>query len=166
MAVENKYVNTNIAAGKKSEVIVAGADTVTLIETFEVAAADDDGSIYRVFKGLNPELVPQSIIVTNDAITSGTDYDIGFYEGLDDNLGAVIDKDALADGLDLSSAHIEGAGLSGLVTVDVADVKKKIWELAGQTVTTKKKEYDIALTANTVGSAAGTISVKATFLIS
>jgi hypothetical protein len=164
MAVEDKYINADIVADKKANAAFAqGTNTVSITETFEVAAADDDGSIYRLFKGLNPELIPSSIVVTNDAITAGTDYDIGFYET---DLGPVIDKDALADALDLSSQHVEGSGLSGLVTVDVANVKKKIWELAGHTESTKKLGYDIAFTANTVGTAAGTVSVKATFLIS
>jgi len=162
MAVEDKYINQDIVDGKLGEAFaVSGVNSIVLTETFEVAVADDDGSIYRVFKGVSANVIPSSIVITNDAITDGTDYDLGIYIT---ESGVVKDKDVLADGLDMSSARAEGSGTSGLVTVDVADVKKRIFELAGDTTDIEEIGYDIAFTANTVGSAAGTISVKATFI--
>jgi len=161
MAVEDKYVDTNAAANDLVPAPQDGAETISMVKTFEVAAADDDGSVYRVFKGVPGDLVPFDIKVTNDAITSGDDYDFGIYEA---DLGAVKDKDALADGIDMSSARVEGAGASLLVTVGQSDAEKKIFELAGDSATSRKQAYDLALTANTVGSAAGTITVKATFI--
>ena len=50
----------------------------------------------------------------------------------------------------------------GLQTVDIANVGKTLAELSGQT--DLDLSYDIALTANTVGTAAGTISVLAKFV--
>lgn len=161
MAVENKYVNSDAVANNLVSPVSGGAELITMIETFEVAAADTDASVYRVFKGLSADLIPVDIKIGNDAITSGSDYDLGLYET---DLGAVVDKDCLADGLDLSSAHARGSELSGLSVIDVANVKKALFELGGHTASTKKASYDLALTANTVGSAAGTISVIATFL--
>lgn len=152
MAVENKYVNSDVAAGNRSHG-AQGANAWPLIETFEVAAADTDASVYRLFKGLPADLVPVSCTVMCDAITGGTDYDLGFYNT---DLGAVIDKDNLADGLDLSSAS---KTLDGLKDVAIENRAKRLYELAGHTLANKKSSYDIALTANTVGTAAGTVTV-------
>ena len=166
MAVENKYVNSDIASGSRVNAAIGNNGSVlrAIVKTFEVAAADDDGSIYRIIKDVQPEMIIKNIIVTNDAITAGTDYDIGFYKSLETG-GDVINADALADGLDLSSAHIEGAGISGIAAVAVENVEKKIFELAGDTISTKIKAYDIAFTANTAGTAAGTISVKIEYIV-
>lgn len=165
MAVENKYVNSDKAANKKAvAAFINGAEVIVAITTFEVAAADSDGSIYRLFQ-VNPHYVPVKIDVTNDAITGGTDYDLGLYESLVDGQGGtVIDKDIFADGMDLSSAHLRTAALDGLVTVDAANSTKAIYEHAGHSLSELKPSYDIALTANTVGSGAGTVTVVAYFV--
>lgn len=157
MAVENKYVNTNVAAGKLASAIdTHGSEVFALRETFEVAAADSDASVYRVFKGLEDTLVPLELTIDHDAITGGTDWDVGFYQT---NLGAVIDKDILADGLDLSSAGSK----NGITTVNIADRKKSFYELVSKTVATRLGSMDLCLTGNVVGSAAGTITVTGLF---
>ena len=161
MAVENKYTNSDAAADNLVSAPQAGAELVAMVESFEVAAADDDGSIYRVFKGISGDLVPFDVKVTNDAVTGGTDYDFGIYET---ELGDVKDKDALADGVTMASARAEGSGISLLSAVGQSDAEKKIFELAGDSASSRKQSYDLALTANTVGTAAGTITVKAIFL--
>lgn len=162
MAVENKYTNALIAAGKPAAGInSSGAQIKVMQATFEVAAADDDGSVYRLFKAVPADVIPVKIEVGCDAITGGTDWDLGFYDTLDRNAGAVVDKDNLMDGQTLASAS--NMALNGLGIVDVANIDKKIWELAGHTAATKRKSYDICLTANTVGTAAGTVSVRMYF---
>lgn len=166
MAVINDYVDSNlaVATGKKANALSVGAAEAHFgAVTFEIAAADSDGSIYRLFKSLDPCLIPISVEIYNDAITGGTDFDLGFYETVEAG-GAVIDKDVLKDGADLSSAHASGSALDGLGSVDVADRVKRIFELCGHTLTTRKPGYDMALTANTVGSGAGTVTVIAIFV--
>lgn len=165
MAVENKYINSDLVAGRKAiPALINGDEGKVAVATFEVAAADDDGSIYRVFR-VNSNMIPVSITVTNDAITGGTDYDIGIYDVLDGPTnGAVKDADALADGLDLSSARVEGSGISGLSAVPIENATQRLINLATDTYPDAPGEYDIAITANTVGTADGTITVKATFV--
>lgn len=165
MAVENKYVNADLAANKKAvAAFVHGAEVFVAITTFEVAAADSDGSVYRLFK-VNPHYIPVKIDITNDAITGGTDYDLGLYESLVDGQGGtVIDKDIFADGMDLSSAHLRTAALDGLVTVDAANSNKAIYQHAGHSLSELKPSYDIALTANTVGTGAGTVTAVGYFV--
>ena len=160
MAVENKYSDADVAAGKKASALSAyGTKQVTLVGTVAVAAADDDGSIYRVISGVPSSLVPVNIAIHNTAITGGTDYDLGLYKP---NSGAVVDADILADGLDLSSAvTIATWNNAGLTTLSIADGAETLGELSAQTDV--DASYDIALTANTVGTAAGTVRVTATF---
>ena len=105
------------------------------------------------------------IEIACDAITAGTSWDLGFYKPTVDGVaGAVIDADKLANTLDLSSAIAFAAALDGLENLDLNEVQERIYTLAGDTLDTKELGYDIALTANTVGSAAGTISVKFWFV--
>lgn len=164
MAVQDKYVNTIAEAGEKPfpAVNVNGAGLIAMATTFEVAAADDDTSVYRLFKSLPATLIPVQLWVNNDAITAGTDYDLGFYKP---EKGVVIDKDSLADGADLSSAHAMGSELNGLTALDAVLVGKTIGEILNSKLsnTTRYDSVDICLTANTVGTAAGTISVRAIF---
>lgn len=166
MAVEDKYVDANAEAGKlvRPAFNGNGVETFTATAIVDVAAADSDLSVFRLFKGITSDYIPTSITITNSAITLGTDYDLGLYET---NGGAVVDKEVLAATIDVSSAVIEGAGVTGLNAVALADTQKRLWELAGQTQGvggTKLPTFDIALTANTVGTVAGTIVVKATFV--
>lgn len=152
MAVEDKYVNTDRAADKPGiPAKVAYAPMLCSVETEEIAAADDDGSVYRFFT-VPMNLIPVQIDLLHDTIASGTDFDLGLYRS---QLGAVIDKDVFADGLDLSS----GSSKDGLTTVDATDRTKRIFEHAGDTTLTRLSEYDIALTGNTVGSGAGTVTL-------
>lgn len=155
------YVDSNIVAGKKTSALFtgAGAETVTMAQTVTIASGDANGDVYRVFAGVPSSLVPLKIEVFNTAITGGTDYDLGLYEV---NSGAVVDADILADGVSMATARtIATSNNVGMTTVDIADGLESLGELSAQTEV--DSAYDVALTANTVGTADGTIRVVATF---
>ena len=138
-----------------------GIDTFTVVGTATVASGDDDTSVYRVLFDIPSNAVPLNIDITNTAITSGTDYDLGLYET---DSGAVIDKDILADGLSMASARsIALVNNVGMTTVAVANGTQTLGTLSAQT--NVSSSFDIVLTANTVGSANGTIRVNATFAL-
>lgn len=166
MAVEDKYADANLEAEKITTAAFSHGDkTVYAVATFETAAADDDGSVYRLFKSVPADYIPAKIDIACDAITGGTDWDLGFYKTTVGGVaGDVVDKDKLADGIDLSSAVAFASAIDGLQTLDINEVQERIYTLAGDTLDDHEQGYDIALTANTVGSAAGTISVKAWFV--
>lgn len=159
MAVQDKFVNSLIAAGKKAAAMFAGgANLKVIVWNFEIAAADDDGSVFRVGR-IPAGAVPIYGELYADALTSGTDYDLGLYKpGVG---GAVVDKDILADGLDPASGEAITAGLEVLTNLGGADpvgnFGKTLWELLGLTKM-GIPAYDLAWTANTIGSAAGTVS--------
>lgn len=156
MAVEDKYVNAQGLTDEDQAYAsymrpgTYGHQT----NNIAVAAADDDGSVYRFAKAVPASTVILQCLVENDAITLGTDYDIGIYKT---DLGAVVDKDIIADGVDLSSASTVPVER---YTAPAIELKyRPLYELAGHTEDTKLASYDLAVTANTVGSAAGDIRV-------
>ena len=163
MAVVDKYANNNVALGKLANpAFIQGGDTLTLIATVAVAAADDDGSIYRLGVSLNPNLIPISIVLNNDTITGGTDYELGLYvPGLG---GEAKDIDVFLGTTSMATGRATGSELNALTAVAHANKTKKLYEHAGDTVDTKQAGYDLALTANTVGTAAGSITVTAQFI--
>lgn len=163
MAIINNYTDSLVLQGKRTEPYrINGDESKVVIPQVSVADTDDDTSVYR-FARINAYMVVEEMLINNTAITAGTDYDIGIYDVLDGpTQGAVKNAQAFATAVDMSSARSEGAGtaISGLSNITVADMQKQLWELAGDTLEDNPGEYDLALTANTVGTAAGTIVPK------
>lgn len=152
MAVENKYVDGNFADGKLADPqLQGGARALIRMAVASVAAADDDDSVYRLFK-VPSNIVIHQIRLSNTAINDGTDYDLGVYST---DLGAAVEADLFIDGRTMAVAARDVDGTSN---VDVEDLSKPLWELLGLSED-PSKVYDIAITANTVGDAAGHITV-------
>jgi hypothetical protein len=157
MAVINAYVNANT-----KNVFNRGGEVIVMETQFEVAAADSDGSIYRLFK-VNGNMIPVQIDINCDAITGASSYDLGLYNTLE-NGGAVQDANAFMSAIDISAGAAIGSEKNGLVSMTIANIGKEVYELAGDADATPEMEYDLALTANTVGSGSGTIAVRAIFV--
>lgn len=157
MAVQNKYVDAQVVANRTAGALSAqGIKTVTHVTTFEIAAADDDLSVFRIIPGIPSSMVPISLRVACDVLTGCTDVDVGLFLP---NLGAEVDGNILADGINMAAGFSRILALDGLVSVDLADAKKSLWELAGKTIRNKEATYDVAMTFNTIGSGAGTVTV-------
>ena len=160
MAVQNKYVDANVAAGKKgNSAIVAGGRVLAVAGTFEVAAADSDTSVWRLAR-LPANAIPIRAELYADASLGTSAFTLGLHH---ENLGAVVDKDIFLAATDLTAGVAITAGANnGLTNLGGADpvgsVGKKLWELLGLTVNTKREGYDLSITGDTVGGGAGTIS--------
>lgn len=157
MAVVDAFVTQN-ASSVAADVDIAarsnGEKVKTLFASFEVAAADSDGSIYRIGR-ISPMAIIKSIKILNDAITGATDYDIGVYKRLEVG-GAVVSKDCLLNGRDINAGQ---ATFAEVFAPDPANVGKALYQLASVTDYNEAGSYDLAVTANTVGSAAGTVAL-------
>lgn len=129
------------------------------VATVEVAAAEDDGSKY-VMVPVHSSWRVQHIWLYNDAITGGTAYDVGLYETAA-NGGAAVDDDAYASAVDLSSARTAPLD-AAFEARDIANVTRQVWQDAGLSAD-PNKFYNLALTADTAGSGAGTITVVLAF---
>ena len=177
-AITDVYVSELLESGKIAEApYVNGARTITAIETEELPIADGSANIdiYRFFKGLNPNLIIVDLkVYADDAIVGATDCDLGLYKQTSDSGdGVVIDVDVFADGVSLSQAggHLRGGGvidtdeyLDGLKAVDIANLTKKIYEHAADTVKTYEQGYDLALTINSNVTTGGTVTIIAQFI--
>ncbi|WP_439813982.1 hypothetical protein [Zavarzinia sp. CC-PAN008] len=153
----------NIEASPRvpNEVTDQGARLREIAATLEVAAADDDTSVFRICQVQSNWRIA-AILLTNDAITSGTSYDVGLYQTLD-NGGAVVDADAYASAVDLSSGRTAPLDVA-FEARNIDKVNNRVWQDGGFS-SDPKQTYELCLTANTVGSAAGTISVRVQYAI-
>lgn len=132
----------------------------TAVATVEVAASDDDGSKY-VLMPLHSGWRIQHIWLYNDAIADATAYDVGLYETTA-NGGAAVDADCYATDVNLTSARTTAPADVAFEARDIANVAKQVWEDAGQS-SDPAKFYNLVLTADTVGTAAGTVTVQVEF---
>lgn len=126
--------------------------------TVEIAAADCATSVYRMVRVHSSWLISE-IKRFNDAITSGTDYDVGLYQTAE-NGGAVKNVNCFADAVSLASASVTGTQDMFEAGADegVEDLEKRVWEYAGDTAD-PGIFYDLAYTGVAPGSGAGTLSV-------
>ena len=129
------------------------------VGTVEIAAADDNNSVYRVGR-VHSSWRISDIVRYNDAITSGADFDVGLYDTAD-NGAAVVNINCFADAVSLVSASVTGTKdlYEAGSDVGVEDIEQRVWEMAGLTED-PNKFMDVCYTGVTVGSGAGTLSVK------
>jgi len=131
-----------------------------IVATVAVAAADDDTSVFRLCRVHSSWTLP-SCILFNDALTSGTDWDLGLYQTAE-NGGAEVDKDVYADGFSLATASVVGVERA-FGTRDINKVENRVWQDAGLSAD-PGVFYDLCLTANTIGSAAGDITAIVSYV--
>lgn len=148
---------TNAEAGPVifSPALTAGGRLRETAVVVEVAAADADGKVLRLCRVHSSWRISQ-IMVANDAITAGTAYDLGLYNIED---GAAVDDDLFASAVDLSSAsgYRDLAYEAAATAIDKAE--KPLWQRIANVTEDPGIYYDLCLTADTVGSADGTIAV-------
>lgn len=158
MAVINDYV---LSTTLRSQ--VKGGEVVAISGNFETAAADDITSIYRLCR-VGANWIPLSISINCDALTGATDIDIGLYDTLEQG-GAVKDKDCFLAGADISSGKALGSEQNGLASLPIDEIGDQMYEQAGDSAPTPNGEYDLCLTMNSEIAAAGTIGIRALFLV-
>lgn len=133
------------------------------VATVEIAAADCANSVYRMVR-VHSSWRICNIIRYNDAITSGTDYDVGLYETAE-NGGAVKNINCFADAVSLASGVV--VGIEDLYEAGgdegVEDLEKRVFEFAGES-TDPNRFYDLCYTGVTPGSGAGTLSVRVQYV--
>lgn len=157
MAVENKYVNSDIVDGKKAVPLFSSfGDIKGFVAIAEVANGDSNNSVYRILKNVPAELVLKELLIDNDAFGAAGACDIGLFEAKEN--GAAFDQDCIGAAVSLVAA---AKRTNGANAIDPANAQKKIWELAGHTADTKKQFYDVAITVTNVGAnALGTIAAR------
>ena len=160
MAVVTTKGSINIEGLNASPVVLNSklfnSPALRQVETVAVAADNDNTSTYTIARVPSNAVLSNQSEIENDAITGGTDFNVGFYE-ID---GTVIDDNALLDALDLSSATTTKL-LSG---VDKNTRGNQVWQLAGL-ASDPKTLIDIVLTSVTVGTAAGDVTMETFYTV-
>lgn len=154
MGVQNHFTNNGVNIGEKLTPGEGLSDIQRLIGRTAILAADDDTSTY-LLGSLSSSFRPFNMTVMCDAITGGTDYDLGLYNPV---TGLVVDKDLFMDGQTLASAS---RVLNGMSAIAIENIGKTIAELLSLNPSTALPYYDLVLTANTAGTAAGDVVVIA-----
>lgn len=163
MPVENRKTATLTAEDLAGERIASvGKLLLGDVATIEVAAADDDGSVYRLLR------LPSNAIITNldlasDALGTGASYDVGVYE-VAANGGFVVDADEFASSVSLSSAIGWTQVLEEAAPVDISKIGAPLWQRLGLTAD-PGKAYDICLTGNVAGTTAGTLALRVRYYL-
>lgn len=127
--------------------------------TVNVAAADDDTSRY-LFVPVPSNACIKHIYVRNDAITAGTAYDIGLFN-LD---GTPADDDVYATAVDMSAARTAVPFDAAWEARDIINVNKKVWEDLLLPFDPFKTYY-VGIAADTVGTAAGDITLEVIYTV-
>lgn len=157
----NGITNADATPMVRSARALVGAPLLSMVATLAVAAGDDDTSVYR-FCRLPSNAVIMKIDLFNDAITAGTDYNLGLYQTAA-NGGADADENLFGDAIDLSSARVAPLDATHEI-LDINKAEKRVWELLGLSADSGR-EYDLCLTGVTVGTSAGDITVKVYYTV-
>lgn len=162
MPVENRkataVANADATPPIKSPAFIAGGVLREIVATVEVAAADDDTSVFR-FARVHSGWRISEIQFLNDAITGGTVFDIGLYQTAE-NGGTAVDADCYGTDITFATARgATGAVELGFEQLDIANIEQRVWQNAGLAAD-PGRYYDLCLTGDTVGTAAGTISAR------
>lgn len=150
MAVINGYVDANIALGKlANNAACMGGTLKCAIQSFAVASTDAAGSIYRIFKGMSPDIIIKSVRLYNDALTGASSVNFGAYGVLDyDNVGAIVGSgNQIASAIDISAGNaITSTPLVFDKSISIANREVPLYTLVGHTQLTKLPAYDLCLT--------------------
>ena len=123
--------------------------------TVAVAAADDDTSTFYMVPVRSSWSI-KHIFTYCDAITSGTVWDVGLYTTA--ATPVAVDADCYAQNVDLSSAITSLPIDCAYEVRNITAVNNKVWQDAALTADSNVW-YWLTLTADTIGSAAGDITV-------
>jgi hypothetical protein len=157
-----EVTNADATPPVKTHVSVSHGRLHTKVGTIEIAAADDAASVYRMCR-VHSSWRLDEITRYNDAITSGTGFDLGLYD-ITEAGGAAVDDDLFASGISLASESKTGVNDQfESASINIDDIEKPIWELLALSAD-PGKWYDLAYTGDTPGSGAGTLSVRVRYV--
>jgi hypothetical protein len=185
MAVINAYVNPLIQGNLITKSLRAlqgnGSDGGNALAIVNIAASDNNGSVYRLFKNLDARITILALNVFNSALTTGTSYGLGLYLP---NLSLVTQTTVsyFSGVMNLTTTHgtspLYGATLDGLAGLAIATAgpsgqagtvwTNRLFEHAGLLVQAQPSPvdaFDLCLTATTASTVAGTVIVSMQYAI-
>lgn len=125
-----------------------------------IAATDSNTSTYRLCR-ISSSMRLQALKLFFDAITGGTSFKLGIYDTAA-NGGAAVSSALFANALDLSGGNTQGLEVL-CQNNSIANMEKRLWELLGLSADSFK-DYDLVLTAVTIGTSGGNVAALASFV--
>lgn len=158
----NQVTNADATPPVKTHNHISHGRLHETVGTVEIAAADSDGSVFRIARVHSSWRISE-ILRYNDAITSGAVYDVGLYD-IAANGGAAVNADLFSSDISLTSASKTGVNDQfESADIDIDKIEKAVWELLALSAD-PGKWYDLCYTGDTVGSGAGTLSVRVRYV--
>lgn len=140
---------------------LAGADVQSSVAKVNIAATDSNTSTYRLAR-LKSSMRMQSIKLLFDAITGGTSFKLGLYDTAAAG-GAAVNSNLFANALDLSGGNTLGLEVLNQNN-SIANMEKRVWELLGLSAD-PFKDYDLVLTAVTIGTSGGNVASLVSYVL-
>lgn len=126
----------------------------------EIAAADDTASKYRVGR-VHSSWRICGIFRKNDAITCGSDYNVGLYDTAENGAGDV-DENLFADAISLATeSKVPVDDMNEALGIE--NNAKRIYEMLGLSAD-PNKWYDLVYTGIAPGTGAGTLVVRTQYV--
>lgn len=157
----NPITNAEALPPVRNPVTLEGGRVRSIVSKVEIAAGDDDGSVYRMAR-VHSSWRIKSIRKMSDAITGGTDFAVGLYQTAE-NGGAVVSKGCYADSLSLASADTTGTNVA-FQARNIDNSENRVWQDAGLTED-PQRFYDLCFTGDTVGTVAGGLATDVEYVI-
>ena len=129
----------------------------------EAVNGDSIASIYRLTRINSGDRVSR-VLLSCDAITTCAG-DVGIYDIVSVNAGAVVDADFFASAVSLATAQVnldvthEADPADAGIGFGLQDVEKPLWQALGL-ASDPGKQYDIAVTLTAAAASAGTVALK------
>ena len=158
MATNYSTLATNFRGKTTKNAVTAMEGNLKMISaTVSVAAADNDGDIYHMIP-VRSNWSIKHIWVMNDAITNGTDYDIGLYSTA--ATPVAYDSDCYMDGVTMASARTTAPYDAAYATRNITAVNNLVYQDAASPASADPSVwYYLSITANTVGTVQGDITL-------
>lgn len=158
-----EVTNADATPPVKTHVSISHGRLHEKVGTVEIGAADSNDHEYRMVRVHSSWRISE-ITRYNDAITSGSDYNVGLFD-IADNGGAVVSENLFADAVSLTSASVTGVSemYESGGGIGVEDIEQRLWEMLGLSADSGKW-YDLTYKGVAVGSGAGTLSVRVRYV--
>lgn len=156
MAVQN-YLTNYTDKYTVGSPLKTGVEAKEFEKTISIAAADDDGSTYLIYKNMPTRACLSQLLLEVDAMTGATSYDIGFYDSV---TGLVINDNLCMSAADIHSGSTKLSPIDGLSALTHTQTSQTIADLLSENLKDVPGCVDLVLTADTVGSGAGSITFR------
>jgi hypothetical protein len=133
----------------------------SIVDTIEVP--DNEDADISILARIPVDAVIPSLMLASDDLGNSAQADLGFYKKNSDGTYTAGSAAAIASNLDLNTAAVAFTERRFSV-LGIETVQQKAWELAGLSARPAYDYLFVALTFDTGGTAAGTVSIKAQYV--